>query len=202
MEKCWFRIRMLCISLVVIFCVCFSVYAEEVYLEEVVDSKIIDSVSEKDTTIDNNNAESEKNKETVTVLSPVIVTATRVEQSLADVPQRSTVISTKDCETPLVKSVEDVLRQSSDVRVSNFGGVGSPTSISIRGTNSNQSLYMIDGRPINSVNNGGFDFSKLPVESVDQIEIIRGPGSSLYGSNALGGVINIISKKPISDIIQ
>ncbi|MDP8263790.1 MAG: TonB-dependent receptor [Candidatus Ancaeobacter aquaticus] len=199
MEKCWFRIRMLCISLVVIFCVCFSVYAEEVYLEEVVDSKIIDSVSEKDTTIDNNNAESEKNKETVTVLSPVIVTATRVEQSLADVPQRSTVISTKDCETPLVKSVEDVLRQSSDVRVSNFGGVGSPTSISIRGTNSNQSLYMIDGRPINSVNNGGFDFSKLPVESVDQIEIIRGPGSSLYGSNALGGVINIISKKPISD---
>ncbi|HRZ86755.1 MAG TPA: TonB-dependent receptor [bacterium] len=133
-----------------------------------------------------------------TVLSPIIVTATRSSESVFDIPQSCTIIDSGETESPMVKNMADIMRDYSDVRVDSFGSVGAQTTVSIRGLNSNQSLYLLDGRPINDINNGGFDFSKLPVENVERVEVVRGPGSSLYGSNALGGMVNIITKVPES----
>jgi outer membrane cobalamin receptor len=145
--------------------------------------------------------EAEKDKKAVGevhTLAPVMVTASRMEEMLFDVPQRSTIIEESAMKEPVVKDAADVLRDYSDVEVNSFGPLGAQTNVSIRGTNANQSLVLIDGRPVNDINNGAFDFSKYPVENIERIEVMRGPASALYGSNALGGVINIITKKPVS----
>ena len=91
-------------------------------------------------------------------------------------------------------TVADALRVLPEVRIKDSGGPGSLTTVSIRGSSSTQVLILVDGVPINRPDQATVDLSTLPIQNVDRIEVLRGPFSAIYGSAALGGVINIVTR--------
>lgn len=93
-----------------------------------------------------------------------------------------------------VRQLTDVLNRVPGLTIKDYGGIGGLKTVSIRGTSSNQSLVMIDGMRLSSNQNGIFDFSTFPVASVSEVEVVRGGASALFGGNAIGGVINIITR--------
>jgi outer membrane receptor protein involved in Fe transport len=104
------------------------------------------------------------------------------------------VLERNDIEERGAQSVLEVLRDVPGVAVSEAGRRGGATGVFIRGGNSNYNLVMIDGIQVNQFG-GDFDFAPLPAEGVDRVEIVRGPQSALYGSNAVTGVINIVTRR-------
>ncbi|QIZ62346.1 TonB-dependent receptor [Acinetobacter indicus] len=137
-----------------------------------------------------------------TQLNTIVVTATGYEQDLSKAPASITVIDRKELEKREYNDITDVLRHTPGVVVS---GSGSAQTISIRGMSSNYTLFLVDGkrqygRDVNpNGDDAGFEKNILPpVSAIERIEIIRGPASTLYGTDAMGGVVNIITKK-VSD---
>lgn len=128
-------------------------------------------------------------------LDPLIVTATRMPSELSAVPMTVTVVSREDIEESKVDTVGDLLRQVVGVEVLQSGGRGTQTSVFIRGSESDEVLVLIDGVQVNSVTLGAFDFANLTPEGFDRVEVLRGGGGSLYGSEAVGGVINLITRR-------
>ena len=128
-------------------------------------------------------------------LPPVIISATRDEQSLDSTISSATVITARELKERQITNVGDALRSVVGVDVTQTGAQGGVTNAYIRGANSSQTLVMIDGVPVNNPTVGGFDFADLTTDDIERIEIVRGPMSSLYGSDANGGVINIVTKK-------
>ncbi|MEE9328389.1 MAG: TonB-dependent receptor [Cocleimonas sp.] len=124
----------------------------------------------------------------------ITITANRrlqpVESTLASV----TVITRKDIEQIQAQDVTDVLRLQTGVDVSRNGGAGSLSSVFLRGAESDQVLVLIDGIRVSSATSGAFDWSALPIDQVERIEIVRGPRTALYGSDAIGGVIQVFTK--------
>ena len=138
------------------------------------------------------------NNEEVTV-----VTANRVEQAVSDVLAPITVITRDDIELTQAQSLTDVFRMLPGVDVAVNGGRGQLASIFIRGANSNQALILIDGIAMLTANTGSPDFNQIPMNSIERIEFIRGPRAAVYGSEAIAGVINIItqsSSEPITSL--
>lgn len=133
----------------------------------------------------------------LTTLEPVVITATKIETPLREVASSVTVITRQEIENKQTNSVEEVLRSVPGLDVVRQGGLGQQTSIFLRGGNSTHTLVLVDGIEINDPSNPGrsFDFASLATDNIERIEIVRGPGSTLYGSDALGGVINIITRK-------
>jgi len=127
----------------------------------------------------------------------VVVTATRIPTDIEDVGSSVTVITGADIERKQQRTLVEVLQSVPGLSVTQLGGPGRQASVFSRGTNSNETLVLIDGIEANdpSAPNGAFDFAHLLPENVDRIEIVRGPQSMLYGSQAIGGVINIITKR-------
>lgn len=105
-----------------------------------------------------------------------------------------TVITGDDLRAQQVRQVADALRSLPGVSVSRSGGPGNLTQVRIRGAESNHTLVLVDGIEANATADGDFDFATLLTEDIDRIEVIRGPQSGLYGSKAIGGVINIITR--------
>ena len=105
-----------------------------------------------------------------------------------------TVVTRKDLENRQVRYAADALRSLPGVEVSQSGGIGNLTQVRIRGAEANQTLVLIDGVEANNPTDGEFDFSNLATADIERIEIIRGPMSGVYGSSAVGGVINIITR--------
>lgn len=134
-------------------------------------------------------------QEKVIPLSEVVVTATLLETPRAQLTKAVTVITKDEIEERQLKTVEEALREVPAISVVRQGSVGSQTSIFLRGTNSDQTLVLIDGVRVATSTTGGFDFADLPTDNIERIEIVRGPQSTLFGSDAFGGVINIITKK-------
>jgi len=134
------------------------------------------------------------NQNNTSSLDPVIVTATRtpinVDESLSSV----TVITHADIERLQPVSVIDLLNGLPGVTFAQSGGIGQQSSLFLRGTNSTHTLVLIDGVRIGSITAGIAAFEQIPVEQIDHIEIVRGPRSSLYGADAVGGVIQIFTK--------
>lgn len=128
-------------------------------------------------------------------LNPVVVTATRTPQTADDTLASVTVITREDIERQQVHSVAELLQGVQGISVSNNGGPGKVTSVFIRGAESDQTLVLIDGVKVGSAATGTFPFQDLPPEQIERIEIVRGPRSSLYGSEAIGGVIQIFTRK-------
>ena len=130
-------------------------------------------------------------------LEKVVVTATRVETPIEEIASSITVISSKEIERKQKTTVLEALRDVPGLDVVQTGGAGSQTSIFLRGANSEHTLVMIDGVEVNDPISPGrsYNFANLTVDNIERIEIIRGPQSTLYGSDAIGGVINIITKK-------
>lgn len=135
-------------------------------------------------------------EEVTTQMQEVVVTATRDEVPLEQVGSSITVVTAKEIEQTQARTVADVLRSVPGLDVSRSGAFGT-TSIFMRGAKSEHTLVLIDGIEMNdpSAAGGGYEFANLTVDSIERIEILRGPQSTLYGSSAMGGVINIITKK-------
>src|SRR5579884_187885 len=137
----------------------------------------------------------ETSPEEIPTFPPVFVTATRTEVPLQETAASVTIIDRKTIEEKHLVTVADALRETSGLDVVQQGGLGSTTSVFTRGTNSAHTLVLIDGVPVNDPNTGAFDFSNLTVDNIERIEVLRGPQSTLYGSDAIGGVIQIFTKK-------
>lgn len=127
-------------------------------------------------------------------LEPVVVTANRIEQTLTDTLAPVTIITRDDIERLQPKSLLALLSGQAGVSLANSGGMGQQTSLFLRGTNSTQTLVLIDGVRIGSVGAGLAAWAQIPVDQIARIEIVRGPRSSLYGSDAIGGVIQIFTR--------
>src|SRR3990167_3971817 len=135
-------------------------------------------------------------------LDTVIVTATRMAQHNYKIAGNVTVITKEAIEASNAQTVPDILRESLGVSVYNYGTTKS-ANIDIRGfgeTAPSNILVLINDRKINAIDLSGPDLLRIPIGSVERIEIIRGAGSVLYGDNAVGGVVNIITKKGKGDL--
>ncbi len=128
-------------------------------------------------------------------LNPVVVTATRIEQPIADIGTTITVVEDSQIQEQKIDRVEDALRQVPGVLVTQTGSPGSETGVSIRGATSAQTLVLVDGVEVNLGATGGFDIGNLTTDNLDRIEVLRGAGGSLYGSQAIGGVVNVLSQE-------
>ncbi|HEX7408680.1 MAG TPA: TonB-dependent receptor [Candidatus Binatia bacterium] len=128
-------------------------------------------------------------------LGTVVVTATRTEAPLESVTNSISVVSEQDIADRQAITVTDALRNVPGVDVAQPGSPGTATSVFIRGANSGQSLILVDGVEVNSPTLGGFNFGNIMTDDVGRIEVLRGAGGALYGSQAIGGVVNVISKK-------
>ena len=106
-----------------------------------------------------------------------------------------TVITGDELRARQIRQVADALRSLPGVSVNRSGAFGNITQVRIRGAEANQTLVLIDGVEANNSTDGEFDFSNLSAEDIERIEVIRGPMSALYGSNAVGGVINITTRR-------
>lgn len=127
----------------------------------------------------------------------VVVTPYYIPTAISRAGSAITVISHEQIARSNVGSLAQLLRTVPGLSVTESGGVGSSTTVSIRGAEPGHTLVLIDGVRVNepSASSGGFDFSQLTLTDIDRIEVVRGPQSALYGSDAMGGVINIITKK-------
>lgn len=128
----------------------------------------------------------------------VVVTATRAEQDRSEVGQAVTILTRDDIERRQAVVLSDLLATTPGVTVSRNGGVGTLTTVRLRGAAGDQTLVVMDGVRVNdpSSTGGGFDFANLLSSSVERIEILRGPDSVPWGSQAIGGVVNIITARP------
>lgn len=128
-------------------------------------------------------------------LDEVVVTASRTLQSTKTVTGDITVIDSEEINRLRGGSIADLLRLQPGVETYTNGGMGTSSNIGLRGTNDNQLIVLVDGVRINSGTTGTTAFENIPLALIDRIEILRGPASSLYGSDAIGGVIQIFTKR-------
>ena len=139
----------------------------------------------------------EKIEEEVAELKEVVVTATRVPILEKEVGSSVTVITEEEIEAKGYSTVKEVLKGSLGLDVVSTGGPGAETSVFLRGANSYHTLVLIDGMGVGdpSLPQRQFNFANLTVDNIERVEIVRGPQSVLYGADAMGGVINIITKR-------
>ncbi len=129
-------------------------------------------------------------------LPEMVVTATRSgTESKNTLATAATIYTRADIDRLQVRTLPELLRGTTGVDVVQNGGYGKTTSVFIRGTNADHILVLIDGIKIGSVTTGTAAFENIPIEQIERVEIIRGPQSSLYGSEAIGGVIQIFTRK-------
>ena len=127
--------------------------------------------------------------------TPIIVTATRTAQTADETIAPVIVIDRSEIENNPGAEVSDLLRMHAGIDIGRNGGPGQTTSIFIRGTESNHTLVMIDGIKINPGTIGTAAIQNIRLDMIERIEIVKGPRSTLYGSDAIGGVINIITRR-------
>jgi vitamin B12 transporter len=125
----------------------------------------------------------------------IVVTGTRTEVALEDSLVPAQVIDRKEIERSQARSLLDLLKGRAGVNFTNQGGAGKLTTLFLRGAESDHVLVLVDGVRIGSATAGLAMFQDLPVDQIERIEIIRGPRSSLYGSEAIGGVIQVFTRK-------
>tara|TARA_R110000772_G_scaffold43659_1_gene100546 strand:- start:816 stop:2747 length:1932 start_codon:yes stop_codon:yes gene_type:complete len=132
----------------------------------------------------------------------IIVTASRSEQSLSETGRSITVIDEGRIERTQSVAVVDLLRNVPGVTFARNGGIGSATSVFIRGADSTQTVALIDGVKLNDPSSpgGGFNFGNLLTGNISRIEVLRGSQSVIWGSQAIGGVINTITRAPTDDL--
>ena len=132
-------------------------------------------------------------------LGEVVVTGTRDVQEIRKIPANVTVITREELQRSNAQTVIDLMRSEVGVVARDFYGAGKTASVDIRGfgeTGPLNTLVLVDGRRVNEIDLSGVDWTQISLDQIERIEVVRGAGSVLYGDNAVGGVINIITKKP------
>ncbi|MFH1953212.1 MAG: TonB-dependent receptor [Pseudomonadota bacterium] len=142
-------------------------------------------------------AEEEKEEE-VFELGDVVVTATKTEERVEDLPVAVSVITAEDIKRENIQNLDEALRHVTGAYAKRQSSIAdSVVYVTLRGfPNAGQTMVLIDGQALNDAYSGSVTWGGLPVENIERIEVIKGPSSALYGGNAMGGVINIITKTP------
>lgn len=129
------------------------------------------------------------------VLEEIVITATRSEESSLDVPAQVTVISREEIEASPATNLAELLDAQAGASSADYGPEGALKTISIRGSTSSQVLVLVDGIRVNNSQSGSADLALIGLENVERIEVVRGGLSALYGADAVGGVINIVTRR-------
>ena len=129
-----------------------------------------------------------------TLLDPLVVTAARSPQRLDQLLADVTVIGPEEIARAGAQSLADLLQRQPGVQIVTNGGPGSTTGVFLRSANAGQTLVLIDGLRVSSSSSGTTPFEAIPLDQIDHIEILRGPAASLYGSDAIGGVIQVFTR--------
>ena len=129
-------------------------------------------------------------------MEKIVVTPTRVESDYQDSSREVNIITSGQIDDAVATDTSELLTNLPSTNITDYGGIGSTKNIRMRGSSAAQVLVMIDGRPVNNPRDGTVDLTTLPMDDIRKIEVLRGPASSLYGSAAMGGVVNIITKNP------
>jgi vitamin B12 transporter len=130
----------------------------------------------------------------------VVVTATRTAIHPEDAPAQVRIVSTEDIQRINGTTTADIMTLVNGVSVSDYGATGGMKTITTRGLPASNVTILIDGNPINDQQNGLVDLSLLPLSSIDRIEFVSDGASALYGGNATGGVVNLITRKASQDM--
>ncbi|MFC4487000.1 TonB-dependent receptor domain-containing protein [Tepidiphilus baoligensis] len=128
-------------------------------------------------------------------LEPVVVTATRQQTRVSEILADVTVIEREEIERAGSETIIDLLARQPGIQMARSGGPGTSASLYVRGTNSNQTKVLVDGIPINSIDSSGSPLRFLSLADVERIEILRGPAATMYGADAIGGVIQIFTRR-------
>ena len=130
-----------------------------------------------------------------TAIDTVVVTASRTPQRAADVIADTTIIDAEEIARSGAGSVADILQRQRGVEIVRNGSAGASTSVYLRGANSNQVVVLLDGVRVGSSTTGSASWNAVPLAAIDRIEIVYGPLTTLYGADAIGGVIQIFTRK-------
>ena len=129
-----------------------------------------------------------------TVLSPIVVTAGRGPQALADTIPQTSLFDQQDLADTTATDLAGLLQLAPGAQISRTGGPGSTASLSLRGASSTQSLVLIDGVRVDSVSLGTAQIAQIPLDQIDHVEVVNGNVSALYGSGAIGGVVQVFTR--------
>lgn len=140
-------------------------------------------------------AELSDDEASVDSLPVIVVTSSRLAETANETAVATTVFTREDIETLQPSSVPDILNRAPGVQVGQTGGRGSQPGLYVRGTKSAQTLVLVDGVRINGADSGSAALEMLAPEQIERIEIVRGPRSAVYGSDAIGGVIQIFTRR-------
>jgi vitamin B12 transporter len=132
--------------------------------------------------------------ETIELEPALVVTPSRMTEPLGQALASVSVISREDLELSAAEDLFELLRLQPGVDIVRTGGPGAQTSVFLRGSNSNHVLVLVNGVRVSSANTGAYAWEQLPLNQVERVEIVRGPRASLYGSDAIGGVIHVITR--------
>jgi iron complex outermembrane recepter protein len=147
--------------------------------------------------------EAQKDSLSGVVMREVVVTGTRFEERIERIPANITIIDEEDIRNSNANSVPDLLRSQEGIVVRDLLGTGKTAQVDLRGFGESAPhnvLVLVDGRRVNEIDLSGVDWTQIPIENIERIEILRGTGSVLYGDNAVGGVINIITRIPSQEL--
>lgn len=134
--------------------------------------------------------------DTTKPLATVVVTANRQPLDIGQTLASVTVIDREQIETSQAPDLIDLLSRQAGIDVARTGGPGQSSTVFMRGTNSNHTLVLVDGIRVNPSTQGSVDFAHLPLAQIERIEIVRGPRAAFWGSDAIGGVIQIFTRDP------
>lgn len=129
-------------------------------------------------------------------LEKIVITPLGIEQSYGETSRSIDIFKFDELESTYSQLVSEPLDRLTSSSVINYGSLGALKSIRLRGSTAEQVLVLVDSRPINDPRSGQPELHQIPIDTIERIEVIKGPASAIYGSSALGGVVNIITKKP------
>ena len=134
-------------------------------------------------------------------LQPIVVTATRTPQPLGETGANVSVLSGEEIRRSSALHLGEALGTIPGVSIGEYGGLGQNVALSLRGSTAGQVLVLVDGVPVNDLQLGGLDLNQLCLDNIDRVEMIRGAASALYGADAMGGVVNVITPQaPLSGV--
>ncbi|MFC6053639.1 ligand-gated channel protein [Acinetobacter sp. Ac_877] len=142
------------------------------------------------------NTETQAKASTKSTLNTIVVTATRSEENIENVPARISIIEPAVLDQSPLASLPHLLSNDASINMVQSGGYGQQSSIFLRGTNSTHTLVLRDGVKLNSATSGTASLAYIDTTDLKQIEVLKGPASVLYGTNAIGGVVQLVSKTP------